>query len=440
MSQRQRGEGYLYQQKDRNGNLLPTWWMSYYWNGRTVRSSCQTTDQQKAEKLLNKKIAEVRANVHNDPKQDKVKVDKLYELSLEHYKLKKRKSLPDFESRWRLHLQPFFGGRKASQVTTELVNRYILKRQEANASAGTINRELAVLRKIYNYAAKRTKTIRIDLVPSFEMLEEDTNGRTDYVQDEQYPKLADALSRVGLWARALFETGYTFGFRKSELLGLRVSNINLLHRTIALPPRSTKNKKPRLVVMTEAVYQLLKPLAVGKKPDDFLFSRENGKPVRDFRVVWERCCIEAGVGRRVCTACAADVHGECQIHGTEKLHWVDKSMTRKVCLSCCPTVEQKHCPMCGDSTHRAYDGLSVHGLRRTAAVNLIMAGVPKHWAKQVTGHQEDKMFDRYEKLARKQMEQTTKQLEAYQKAQTQAYLTHNMPEGGSEAVPPNKAN
>ena len=439
MSERKRGEGYLYQQKDRNGNLLPTWYLCYYWNGRTVRVSSKTTDEAKAEKILNKKIAEVRANVHTDPKQDKVKVDKLYELSLEHYKIKKRKSLPDFESRWRLHLQPFFGGRKASQVTTELVNKYILKRQQANASSGTINRELAVLKKMFNYAAKRTKTISLDSVPAFDMLDEDTNGRTDYVQDEHYPKLADAFSRVGLWARAIFETGYSFGFRKSELLGLRVRNIDLKARTISLPPRSSKNKQPRLVVMTDTVYQLLKPLATGKQPDDFLFSRENGKPVRDFRVIWERCCIEAGVGRNVCTTCTPDIHGECSIHGTEKLHWVDKSQTRKICLTCAPTVTGKECPKC-KGANLAYDGLSVHGLRRTAAVNLIMAGVPKHWAKQVTGHQEDKMFDRYEKLATKQMEQTTKQLEAYQKAQTHAYLMHNTCDEAPEPMLLKKAN
>ncbi len=418
MSERKRGHGTLYRQKDRNGNVLPTWWMAFYANGRMQRMSTGSTDEKKATKILDQKIAEAKTNTFVDPKKTKVTVDKLFALSLEHYQLKKRKSLPDFQARWKNHLQPFFGGRKASHVTTELVNKYILKRQAANASVCTINRELANLKKMFNYAAKRTKTITLDSVPHIELLEEDEAGRGDYLEDHQYPTLADALAKVGLWARAIFEVGYTFGFRKSELLGLRIRNINISAKTITLPPRSTKNKQPRLVVMTERVYQLLKPLAEGKNPDDFLFTREDGKPVKDFRVIWERCCVDAGCARYVCTTCASEVKGECLIHGTEKLRWMDKAQTKKVCLSCCPTV-QKQCPNCEKATRLSYDGLLVHGLRRTAAINLTMAGVPRQYAKQVTGHQEDKMYDRYSKIARKQMEQTTNQIEAYQRSQAE---------------------
>jgi integrase len=436
----ERGDGILYKQKDRSGKEYRFWWLCYYDHGRCIRKSSKTTDKDKAKKLLRQCMAEVRTGTHTRPQQANIKVDALYELSLEHYQLKKRKSIPDFEARWRLHLKPFFGGRPASQVSTELVNRYIKLRQEQNAASATINRELAAIKKIFNYAAKRAKKIKLDSVPYFELLEEDDNGRGDFVEDEQYPALADAFGRVGLWARALFETGYTFGFRRAELLGLRVRNINLQTRTIILPPRSTKNRQPRLVVMTERVYQLLAPLVVGKMADDFLFTRENGKPVRDFAVIWERCCIEAGVGRLVCTACAPEIHGECSIHGSEKLRWTDKkNFTRKVCLACAPTLAGKLCPTCKRQTVTAYDGLLVHGLRRTAAINLTMAGVPKQYAKAVTGHQEDKMYDRYSKIARASMEQTTRQLEAYQNTKPSS-LAHYTPSEGYGPTLLKKAN
>ncbi len=49
------------------------------------------------------------------------------------------------------------------------------------------------------------------------------------------------------------------------------------------------------------------------------------------------------------------------------------------------------------------------------------------------------MFDRYEKLATKQMEQATRRLEKYQKAQTSSCSVHNgdsegLPEGTGETV------
>jgi integrase len=39
---------------------------------------------------------------------------------------------------------------------------------------------------------------------------------------------------------------------------------------------------------------LLSELAKGKQPEDFLFTRADGKPVKDFRVVWESACKQAG--------------------------------------------------------------------------------------------------------------------------------------------------
>jgi len=56
---------------------------------------------------------------------------------------------------------------------------------------------------------------------------------------------------------ALFEVGYSFGWRVSELLNLRVDQVDLLNRTISLHPGETKNDDGRVVIMTEPVHQLL---------------------------------------------------------------------------------------------------------------------------------------------------------------------------------------
>jgi hypothetical protein len=152
---RDRGKGRLYKQRDRAGNLMPTWWMAVYVNGRMQRISTGTTDEKKATKILDMKVAEKLTDTFVDPKKKKTTTDELYKLSLDHYKLKKRKSTAGFMARWKNRLQPVFGGRRASHVTTADVNKYILQRQKENASAPTINRELAGLKKMFNFAAKR---------------------------------------------------------------------------------------------------------------------------------------------------------------------------------------------------------------------------------------------------------------------------------------------
>lgn len=60
-----------------------------------------------------------------------------------------------------------------------------------------------------------------------------------------------------VWLRSLLAVAFNFGFRKSELLGLRVKQVSLKDRTIQLLPGTTKNDKGRTIRMTEDVYQRL---------------------------------------------------------------------------------------------------------------------------------------------------------------------------------------
>ena len=47
--------------------------------------------------------------------------------------------------------------------------------------------------------------------------------------------------------------------------------------------------------MTDTVHTLLAQCVHGKGPADFVFTREDGKPVRDFRKAWGNLCAAAGV-------------------------------------------------------------------------------------------------------------------------------------------------
>jgi hypothetical protein len=88
----------------------------------------------------------------------------------------------------RVHLRPFFGSMRASTVGTEALRKYIEKRQQPQtrvygdkdcqtkreygpASNGTINRELALLRRAFNLAKKATPP-KVGAVPSIALLAE----------------------------------------------------------------------------------------------------------------------------------------------------------------------------------------------------------------------------------------------------------------------------
>jgi len=92
--------------------------------------------------------------------------------------------------------------------------------------------------------------------------------REGFLKDEDHPKLATECSKEGIWMRAIFECGCTFGWRYEELLILRVHGVDLVNRTLRLEASGTKNGRARTLVMTSLIYNLISHCVVGKKPDD----------------------------------------------------------------------------------------------------------------------------------------------------------------------------
>jgi integrase len=108
----------------------------------------------------------------------------------------------------------------------------------------------------------------------------------------------------------------TYGWRRGEMLGLQVRQVDLQARTIRLDPGTTKNGEGREVVMTPEVEELMRTAAAKKKPTDSVFTREDGKPIKDFRGAWRNLCVRAGTGRWECEKCGVTLAGvKCECGG-----------------------------------------------------------------------------------------------------------------------------
>jgi integrase len=121
------------------------------------------------------------------------------------------------------------------------------------------------------------------------------NVRHGYLNDSQYVALATECARIGLWLRTLLAMAYAFGFRKSEMRNLRVRQIDLVERIITLEVGTTKNGEGREAGITQELLPLLSACIIGKQPDDYVLTDEDGKPIGDFRKNWKKACRAAGV-------------------------------------------------------------------------------------------------------------------------------------------------
>jgi integrase len=161
----------------------------------------------------------------------------------------------------------------AERVNDDHLQRCIREQLDGKAATSTVNHELTVFKAMFKHGAMADPP-KVFRVPRFPAKLREPNPRSGFVNDEQYAALQAKAKYV--WLRAVLAVAYNFGLRKGELLGLRVSQIDIKARTIHLLPGTTKNDKGRAVVMTEDVYKLVAECVKGKKPGDRVFTSADG--------------------------------------------------------------------------------------------------------------------------------------------------------------------
>jgi len=353
---RRRGTGSIFKRPG-----CKTWTIKFSARGKTIREATGERDYSEAMKILTRRLGELDKGVFVEPEVRRIQVQELAEDFLRDYKINGRKSVEHAERRWRKHLQPFFGAARIADVSSRTIEKYIDSRLEQAAQNATINRELAALKRMFRLGYHTTPA-KVSHLPNFPRLQEH-NVRTGFVEDEHYAQLTAAAP--DLWLRALIEVAHTYGWRRAELLGMKVRQVDLASGTIRLDPETTKNCDGREATMTTAVEMLLGECVRGKAPEDPVFTRPNGQPVRDFRNAWRTACVAAGLGRMLCKRCDKAVSGE-------------------------------KCEACGAKGKALrYSGLIFHDARRTAARNLRRAGVAEGVIMRIGGWRTRSVFERY---------------------------------------------
>jgi len=386
----QRGTGSIFLQPDSS-----IWWYQIWINGKRQRGSTGCRTKREADAFVRRKLAEYSVGL-SSPESQKVTVKELVEDLLLRNKNNGNKTVADDESRWKNHLKPFFGHLRATQVSSDLIDRYINKRKSDQTRSktapenGTINRELALVKSAFNHGTEQTPP-KVRFVPHFNMLEEN-NVRRGFLQDEQYLRLSRECAVEGVWLAGLFETAFAYGWREDELLALRVGQLDLLGKIIDLG--ETKNGDQRMIPMTEHVFQCLVRCVAGKKPDDFVFTRDDGSRVKDFRQAWWNACIRAGLGRFECRDCDSNVS------------------------------EGRRCSTCQSKKKAKYIGLKFHDLRRTGIRNMSRKGIPEKVAMLISGHRTDSVYRRYNIVDMEVLKTATAKIEEHQREIVQAENNH----------------
>ncbi len=270
-----------------------TYWVKYYKWGKPYRESADTDNYDKALRFLKFKLKQIELGRFVEPRLERTLVESLWEPFKSNLERKHAKDTYHAEMRWDNHLKPFFVNMRIVDVTGTRLNEYVSERQGDKVKDSTIIRELAVLKRMFKVGYKSDPPTVLR-VPPFPELKE-SPARQGFLADADYTKLANECAKEGLWLRAMLAVFYSFGWRKSELLNLRVRQVDLKARTIRLDAGTTKNNRGRLARMTEEVHTLLTACIERKQPEDYVFTRGDDRRVKDFRKTWKDVCERAGV-------------------------------------------------------------------------------------------------------------------------------------------------
>ena len=313
------------------------WHVRYSRDGVRYGETSRSRKKGDAERLLKLREGDIARGVPVTPKFGQLRFDEAAEDMFLDYRVNNKRTLADVECRVRKHLRPVFGGRRMGSITTADVQRFVARRQTANASNGEINRELTTLKRMFSLSLQGGKLLTKPHIP---LLHED-NVRKGFFEHDQFEAVAARLpNELVLMLRFAYITGWRV---RSEVQTLQWRQVDFTAEEVKLDPGTTKNKQGRTFPFTDTLREVLvsqRVVADGLQQTTgticpWVFHRD-GRPIKTFVTAWRTACIRAG------------------------------------------------CP-----------GKIPHDLRRTAVRNLIRAGVSEPVAMAMTGHLTRSVFDRY---------------------------------------------
>jgi integrase len=311
------------------------WWVRYWHEGELFREAAGPR-RKDAVDLLKARHGEAAQGRVVGPTAEKLTLADLLDMVRADHALNARKSKAPTA-----RLRAAFGDRfRALDLTHDELTRYAGKRLGEGAKAATVRNELAVLGRGFTLAHRSGKLPQRPSLPSIRV----RNARSGFFEPAD---LEAVLPHLPAYLRPLVEVAYITGWRRGELVNLTWRQVDWNAGQLRLEPGTTKNDDGRVFPfafharLAELLREQRDRVEAMQRERGFLipwvFVHDDGRQVRGWYYdAWRAACVRAGIPGRL-----------------------------------------------------------VHDFRRSAARNLVRAGVPEGVAMKLTGHKTRSIFDRY---------------------------------------------
>lgn len=218
---------------------------------RTIGLESKGVTKESVEMILEKLKTDARASRFGLPKGRKYHIS-FKSAAIEYQEMLKQtdgKNLKRKEEQFRLHLIPFFGSNTINSITTYDIERYKSSRKRAEASNGTINRELAVLSHFYS---KAKEWGWLDAKPFIIKKMPEKATRITYLTPDQSKKLMKIAKERHRELYLFLRIGLSTGMRMGEIFSIKLENLDLNHQRLFIPEGKTGSRnQPLTLEVTE---------------------------------------------------------------------------------------------------------------------------------------------------------------------------------------------
>jgi integrase len=192
------------------------------------------------------------------------------------------------------YLKAFFGEHKLSDITPKDIDDYKQSRL-ADVAPATVNRELEVLRHLFNLAERWKKFFGKNPVSQAGLLQLNNQIERILTPEEEERLLACSPPHL----RAILICALNTGMRKGEIISLKWSNVDLENNIITLEHINTKSKKARRIPVNSKLRKTLLEQKLKSGSSGYVFLSSSGSPYKrqdSLKQAFGGACRRAGAG------------------------------------------------------------------------------------------------------------------------------------------------
>ena len=265
-------------------NKNEKWCYEFICNGHRVRRICGLSrpEAEQAAVIEYQKIKRERFGLAQPHKN--IRFEDFSTEFLEVYSKKNKRSWTRDETALN-NLKPFFKGRFLTEIGPEMVEKYKAKRINDGVSPATTNREVSILKTMFNKAVEWDR-IEINPISKVKKFRE-PNGRERILSDDEMRRLVEGASGH---LKAVLIIALNTGMRRSEILSLKWRDVNFGQQSIYIA--DSKSGRCRKVPMNGMVIETLREFT---RSPEFIFMNGGTEHIKDVKTAFHSACRRAEI-------------------------------------------------------------------------------------------------------------------------------------------------